>query len=394
VSKAEYPEESALFNEDIAFRFSLEQDDLGALCAERELKTTEILRENDFYGIARLLKLYAGYSEARAIRAVVPHGIVLNDDQIIPYELDALLPAVLTYPDYRAPVYKAKSQMHAIPSASPFVYAARAVDFVGKRSGALFYPAHSTHRLTAMSDYAALADMLLGLGDEFGDISVMVYWRDYQLGHHQPFADRGFRIVSAGHMFDPDFMIRQAYLLKRHEFVLSNAVGSHLFYAAHAGCTVRFIEHEHEYGGDPQHLEHDAPRLSPSRRKAAEAIQTLFSARRSRPSDEQKTLVAEYLGVKHERSPRELADMLEWLDRLDRFGAIASLSRRKVPTGVPRTPHRIVPCAVRRATRGMSILRLIETGLRSAVEWLIKMLRGVFPFLRDVRLRGGQRRER
>lgn len=375
-----------LFDEELAQRFDREQGDLDSLCADRELETPEAFAQNDYYGIAHLLKAYAGVEPSRSIRAVIPHGPYFNDDQVIQYERDADVPAAFVYPAYRDVLYSELGSKLVVPFSSPFVYADLLVKHRGKRAGTLFYPAHSTHRLTAVSDYEALADSLLDWPSERGPLRVMVYWRDYLLGHHVPFMERGISLVSAGHIFDPDFLLRQAYLLKQHEHVASNGLGSHMLYAIHAGCSVEYVAHEHSYSGDEEHLKTDAPALSYERQLAVENMKRLFSQRLDAPSEEQRSLSAEYLRTDALMSAPEMADLFAWLERVYRRGRIAVIVDRGERFGVlmPRTLRVVRHRGLRDQKR---VLLRLEMGLRSVVSGAIAALRRVLPFLENVRVR-------
>lgn len=378
--------DSTLFNDEIAARFEWELADLEALCADRPLRTSEILQANDYYGIARLLKTFAGFPEQQAIRAVIPHGVYLNDDQVVPYERHALLPAALAYPDYRSTPYVSQGRMIAIPFASPFVYAETAVPSDYERLGTLFYPAHSTHRLRVESDWGALADSLTQMPDHYGPVSVMVYWRDYQLDHHLPFVERGLRVVSAGHMFDPDFMVRQVYLMKRHAYIASNAIGSHLFYGIQAGCQVHLMPHEYEHAGSDEHLKDDAPRLSPGREAEVERIEEVFASLGEAAHAQKWSLTRKYLQTDRVMSSENLFELFTWLERIDRFGGAAFAFDdgaafdpvgSRGPIAVPRAWRRFF----RRIGQG------IELAGRGILATAIDLARRAFPFLRDVRLR-------
>ncbi|MHB9002825.1 MAG: hypothetical protein ACYC6C_02005 [Coriobacteriia bacterium] len=303
-------------------RFEAEQEDLDTLCADRELESDAIFTPDDWYGMAAVLKDYAGMPQNRSLKALVPHGVYFNDHHVIEYERQADLPVVLGYEQYRLPLY-AVNGVVAIPFASPFCYANRLVHYTGSRRGTLYFPAHSTHWLTVETDWEALTDTAAALGSVDDPVSVVIYWRDYLLGHHVPFVKRGLRIVSAGHMFDQDFLLRLAYLLQTHSRAVTNALGGHVYYAAHAGCATRIIHQDYRVGGDTQALERDVPGFSDERWQVWRGIEQAFSVDTEAPTREQLSIVERHLSADRVLEPEELRSLLEWVDRLDRFGRAA-----------------------------------------------------------------------
>jgi len=182
------------------------------------------------YGAATILKTYAGVSQDRSIRAVVPHGVYYRRSSMTLSEKLAQLPAALAFPPYRVRTYARHGKL-AIPSTSPFVYASRLLEPDAVRRGNLFIPVHSTVVITVETDWESIASRLVEWQAGSGRVDVLIYWRDYQLGRHRPFVDKGLRVVSAGHYNDPDFLLRQVHLLSQYEGVLTNGPGSHVFYA-------------------------------------------------------------------------------------------------------------------------------------------------------------------
>ena len=320
--------------------------DLAAVCRERALPGIEDFPPNEFYGSDRVLKHYAGLPLDRPLKAVVPHGIVLNDSFVWTAEARSRLPAVLVYGEHRMRAYRRETRMMCIRSAVPFAYAARLIGSTPTdRRGTLVFPSHSTHHITAQADFAGMADALLRLDARFQPVTVCIYWRDYELGRHRPFMERGMRVVSAGHIYDRDFLFRLAHLLGSHRYAASNEAGSSLFYSVIAGCEFFML-----------------PGLPTARTGTDEAMRSdvsipdeAFASLAAVFSDgggdaqAQRAIVADVAGLHELLEADQLRGCLEAADRLDRIGVAGHPQTGRTCFSVPMRPLR----ALRRTLASM-----------------------------------------
>ena len=105
-------------------RFQFDQGNLGELCADRELRTAEVHKPNDFYGQASVLKWYARIPRCYALKAVLEHGLALRDQV---WEVDAAAPLPMNFAasDIRATLLRAKTGKCTVPIGFGFLYAMR-----------------------------------------------------------------------------------------------------------------------------------------------------------------------------------------------------------------------------------------------------------------------------
>lgn len=329
-----------------------EAGELSVVCRPRELSTIEIFEPNAFYGNDRVLKLYAGLPPDRSLKVVVPHGVVFNDSYLWEAERRALLPAVLAYSDERAQAYARATGKYPMRSAVPFAYVAKLLPPApaAERRGTLFFPSHSTHRITALADYAGMADMLAAMEERYRPVTVCIYWRDYELGRQLPFLHRGLRVVSAGHIFDPDFLFRLFHLLSRHRYAASNVPGSNLLYAVIAGCSYFLVPgfdvtHQGSNAALANDLSHGGRVLASLRQAYAYPPEETNSGRWD--------LVARLSGLDNLHAPEELRSLLEMADRLDRIGLARHPRSRELRASFPRAYPR---AALRLALKGKRAL--------------------------------------
>ncbi len=177
--------------------FHFDYSDLDAICAERELDTSELHATNDFYGKASVIKRFAGHSEQDSHKAVLEHGINL-DDQMWDHDRDSELPTIFSPSLWRAGIHQKLSAKNSFPIGFGYLYAMELMeakaDPVENRNGTIAFPCHSTHTIRAQFDHNDYAKRLLNLPDFMHPISVCLYWKNYLLGEHLAYEANGIRV--------------------------------------------------------------------------------------------------------------------------------------------------------------------------------------------------------
>ena len=349
-----------------------EQRDLDSLCRDRALYTPEICWFNAYYGMDVVLKLYADLPLCRPLKVALTHGIQLHQDFVWEAEVDAPVPAMLVYPEHLVAPYRAKTRKATFRAAAPYLYAVRLLEAQPRpsRQGTLFFLSHSSHWVTARSDFDGIRRQLAQLPPDFHPVTVCIYWRDHELGHHKAFAERGFKIVSAGHIYDRAFLFRLHHLISMHKYACSNDLGSHLFYSIKSGASYFHLDglrhattDRDESGKEPLQDLH----LPTSLR---ERVESMFSPPTFQISDERMQFVDAYTGTDFLMTRSELRAFLAFCDRLDRIG-IASWKGERY-TRWPQALSRALWHAPRRAA--VRVARsVLPPGARRAVRRIVGM---------------------
>jgi hypothetical protein len=323
------------------------QTDLDALCRERPLETREIFPPNAFYGNDRALKAYAGWPADRPLKLIVPHGVVFNRDYLWQTELRSSLPVVMAYPDYRIAAYRGASRKLVVAGTAPFEFVCRLMADRPKpqRRGTLYFPAHSTHGVTAETDHAAIADALARLDARYHPIRICIYWKDYLAGRHLPYAARGFEVVSAGHMYDPAFLFRLYHLLSMHRYASSATEGSYIFHAVQSGCTYFHLP-GFDVNLNPNTAANSGDVCS---HPEAESVIAAFGGEFDQPTSRQRDLTETFIGAANLPTPAALRALLQQAEQLDRFG----IARGAPGGGLHWHPPSALPRSIGRAVRSL-----------------------------------------
>lgn len=202
--------------------------------------TKELFYFTDFYGINYILKKYMELPQTYQFKCVIQHGVSYYP-QTIDQEFHQNLPILLTTSRYSKKILSDRApQYEFIPISLNILYAdylfsqkqfLSLKENLGKNL--LFFPYHSAVWSDVISDTNFLITILLDIKRQLhiDTITICLYWLDIQLGMHKAFLDKGFHIVTAGHILDPFFLPRLKSILSLANIVVSNAPGSHLFYA-------------------------------------------------------------------------------------------------------------------------------------------------------------------
>ncbi len=303
------------------------QKDLGALCADRPFETRELFVPNDFYGIAAVIKHYVGLSQSYPIKVIVPHGVT-GSTFVWSAEKEAPLPAVFAYFKESLSAYSAQTDKLVWPSPAPFLYVVEMLKSlpIPSRQGTIFFPSHSTDHVKAVADYEGLADALCRMDDRYHPITVCVYWKDFSHGHDIPFRKKGFRIVSAGHMFDPLFLVRLYHLCSLHQYASGNSIGSQIFYSVKAGCRFFFLNGYSVKSEAPDDiLKRDTSEIDDS---TIRRLLSVFSVSKNENYLDQVITANYFTGGAYLQTPRQLFHKLLYAEAIDKTGYIVRNQNR------------------------------------------------------------------
>jgi hypothetical protein len=280
--------------------------------------------DNHFYGHNRALARYAGLEHAR-IRGHLQHGWSTGHGFGARVRQVSWLP-LLGWGNRTCDEARAAGLRNVTLIGAPFVYLASTIDRNRpKPRGTVVYPFHGTDRQRLTGSHARLAAEIAER--EQGPVTVCLYWADRSPDAVAAYEAHGFTVTSHGRREDPGFLERQLDLLRRHDRIVTNRVGSALWYGAHLGLEAEI--YGPTFGIAP--LE-DVDHLL--RRFARSEWPELH--RGPVDGDRAAELADVELGAERRRAPEELADLLGG----------TSPTRLAVEVGLARVEHGLRRVAV------------------------------------------------
>lgn len=192
---------------------------------------------NAFYGLDKIVKDVRGYKQNCILDAAIEHGIQRGNTI---NAIDTGKNTIYTFGGIRASFLKSKFPEKEIIGLGPYVKYAESilseskVQELKKELGKtlLVFTAHSTHYATAQynSEYFIEEIERIKLKNGFDTVLVCMYWKDILLNKEKPFEKQGYKICTAGHMFDYRFMSRLKSIICLADVTMSNWLGTHLGY--------------------------------------------------------------------------------------------------------------------------------------------------------------------
>lgn len=289
----------------------MDATELRRLTAARPLITRELHPFNAFYGHDRLLKRYAGAPERAVLKLSIEHGLPMSQT-VSELDRKLALPLHLCQAPERARLVERELPgVEAVPIGPLINYAEGTLE--KRRSRVLLFPAHSVQTGRAEYDVDRFLEQTAPYRDQFEETAVCLYWRDVQLGRDAEYTHRGLDVVSAGHLYDPEFVPRLRKLLSSSMAIATNEVGTHVVYAALLDCAVWILPQEVEYQFDSSTAADElaadlSRRLDPP--DHVRRLQGVFADPKTSLGIEQRAVVAEVTGEAHMKSPLELRELI------------------------------------------------------------------------------------
>ncbi len=307
----------------MSYKFILNQEDLPSLCPDRPLVTSEIHTSNDFYGQASVLKEYVGLPNHYPLKVILEHGLSL-DDCIWDGDRYAKLPIFLSPSFHRSLIQQRETGKPSIPIGFGFLYAMElykkkyeTISSQIERQGTIVFPSHSTHHIKTVFDFEGYANRLKALPEKFQPITICLYWKDFLHGHHRFYENNGLKVVTAGHIYDPNFFYRFFDICRQFKYATSNNIGTHLFLAVKSGCSF-FYTHSSEIKHELDTNTYIGGFTSMFNQIKNESI-ALFTEQKDKINDQQLKFVDKYIGTASFKTQSEIKQLLleaEFRDKL------------------------------------------------------------------------------
>ena len=204
------------------------------LAAERPLKTPELYKSNDCYGHAHVLKKYANLNENYQIKGVLEHAAMVYD-HVWSFDIAVPLPVIYCFSDYRF-LFLRQLTNKVLFAIGPSIHYAEALlsnselEGLKKQLGKtlLVFPPHSSWSIYVDFDVKYIISVIKEFEKEFENILICLGWRDVLRNIDTLFIREGYTCVTAGNVYDMQFLNRLKTLILLSSHTMSFSFGTHI----------------------------------------------------------------------------------------------------------------------------------------------------------------------
>jgi len=198
--------------------------------------------DNNLYGIAYALKKYAGISQKKKLNYFIEHGFFLGT-YVSQNSVDAYSKNILTFGYSRKKSIEAKTNKSAI-LVGPYINYAKSLLSIEKIESLkvelgnvlLVFPSHSTENLKSNYKGDEFINIIKERAKNYDTVLICLYYVDSRDKNIiDLYVNNDFRIVTAGHKYDFNFLSRLKSIIMLSDYVLSNDIGTHILYCSSLG---------------------------------------------------------------------------------------------------------------------------------------------------------------
>lgn len=245
------------YNREVKRREKYSVFDYTLLAKDMSLVTREY-GYNAFYGTADVIKHIRQLPLDRPLDGIVEHGFCFPPDDIS--EVDKPKKTIYVMGRVRQKFLQKRFPDKKVYSVGPYIQYVGSFQSITwiqnhkKQMGKtlLVFPSHSTHHVSMQFGVEFFIDEIERIRKkyDFQTILICLYWKDVLLHLYAPFSSKGYKIVTAGHIYDPHFLCRLKSIFLLADVAMGNALGTNIGYSIAMGVPYYFYDMPVQYIGD------------------------------------------------------------------------------------------------------------------------------------------------
>lgn len=153
------------------------------------------------------------------------------------------------------------------------------------------------------------------MAKEFDTVIVCLYWKDILLGYDKEYKKRGWKLVSAGHIFDKYFLCRSRLIFELADCVMSNYAGGLVGNAVYFNKPVYLYRQKHDMTSSVRSEQERMANSSTAQAQMENEIMKEFDVFRDSINVQQREFCNYYFGLDCVRTKEELGNILDDMDR-------------------------------------------------------------------------------
>lgn len=190
------------------------------------------------YGIEKSIKSYSDFPNDYHIKAFIEHGVTFSEYLECGFRVHESLPSITMSP-FRLNLIKNQKNNHGCYAIGPYINYAEPLlsdeKFKSEKekigTNLLVFPSHSTLGGTSNFSLDDFCVKIEEFSSEFDTTTISLYWKDVELSQDKIYKKYGFEVVTAGYMYDSNFLSRLRSIIELSDFTIANDIGTSSMYA-------------------------------------------------------------------------------------------------------------------------------------------------------------------
>jgi len=215
-------------------RSELDIFDVRNLSKNMDMYLEDTSPDGALYGIIHWIKKFADIDQI--INFNIEHGVYLGD-LVRDESLNSIYKGTITFSKYRKKILDKNNKKKNI-AIGPYIHYANdyySKDVINKikrknNETLVFFPPHSIKGYKADYNKKKIYDRLDEYKSNYETIMVCLYYKDVNKKLVSYLSNRGFKVVSAGHIYDFNFLSRLKSIINLSDHTVSMSVGTHIGY--------------------------------------------------------------------------------------------------------------------------------------------------------------------
>lgn len=278
----------------------------------------ESIKDSNFYGHFHSLKIY---SNTRKIDHSIEHGLYLGN-YVPKAAFFKTTESIITLSENRKRHLLDSGVRKPIFPIGPYIHYAESIleekerrklkEKLGKTL--LVFPSHSIENFNVRVDIEDFISEISRVSKNYQTVMVCLFYKDILDERHlDAYLKYGYKIVSAGHRYDLNFISRLKSIIMLSDFTISNNAGTHVGYCIYLNKPHYIFNQDINYiddkGSEPINYRNTDQLMSLEDEK--EEIINAFSKLSTEISEVQKNVVDKFWGTSSIKSPKEIKELIK-----------------------------------------------------------------------------------
>jgi hypothetical protein len=279
-----------------------------------------LIKDNNIYGHGEIIKCFLKINKNSFFNnLIIEHGLVFADF-VQPHILKSFANKIFTFSDYRRDIILKYTNKNVICIGPYIAYAESLLNeselqnLKNKWGNCLLvFPTHSIPDLKVSFNKNLFCDEIDKIGINYDNVIICLYWKDVLSGESKFYLNRGYKVVTAGNMYDVNFLNRLKSIIFLSSYTMSNSIGTHVGYSLYLGKPFYLFNQDYKLESNKlnnEFMQYENLQKSSSTILVKQEFVRLFSKEEKKITKEQFKFADYIFGFSQVKSKEELKKIL------------------------------------------------------------------------------------